>query len=133
MIQKQRIVILSAELSENSDKRNTMSTENLELCLQECNFRYKNATGIYKGRKENSFVVIAQSNEDIEVLKDFAFKNFNQESILETDIKGNAYLTYQNGKCELLGRLEQINRDIASSFDSYTILDGKYYATIKKG
>lgn len=132
MLQRQRVVILSAELSENSDKRNVMCSENLELCLQDCNFKYKNATGVYKGHKENSFVVIVNNNEDIETLKDFAFKNFNQESILETDIKGNAYLTYQDNTSKLLGRLEQTSKDIATNMDNYTIMDGKYYSTFKR-
>lgn len=132
MIKKQRVVILSAELSENSDKRNLMSTENLELCLQECNFKYKNAIGVYKGHKENSFVVLVDNNEDIETLKDFAFKNFYQESILETDIKGNAYLTYQDNTSKLLGRLEQTSKDVATNMDNYTIMNGKYYSTFKR-
>lgn len=132
MIKKQRVVILSAELSENSDKRNLMSTENLELCLQECNFKYKNAIGVYKGHKKNSFVVLVDNNEDIETLKDFAFKNFGQESILETDIKGNAYLTYQDNTSKLLGRLEQTSKDVATNMDNYTIMNGKYYSTFKR-
>lgn len=132
MLNKQRVVILSAELSENSSKRNVMCNENLELCLQECNFKYKNAIGVYKGHKENSFVVIVNNNEDIETLKDFAFKNFDQESILETDIKGNAYLTYQDNTSKIVGRLEQTSKDVAISKNGYTLMDGKYYTTFKR-
>jgi hypothetical protein len=128
----QQIVILSAELETNTFEKNRQLTENLAACLDDCNFNWKKATGVYKGCEETCFVVIVNNQQEIDTLKDFAFKNFGQESILHQDSNQEAYLKYSTGKTEQLGRLEQINPKYIEHYDSYTILNGKIYITVPR-
>lgn len=124
-------VILSAEQASNRVEKNRQLTENLRNCLIDCNFNFKEAQGVYKNDFEDSFVVIVKNQADIDTLKDFAFKNFNQESILHVDSNQEAYLVYPD-KEERLGILEQVSKEVAESRDSYTVLHGKYYVTNRR-
>ena len=129
---RQQVVILSAELANKRFESNRQRTLNLKACLDDCNMRYKPAKGVYKGQAEDSFVVVLRDNAELETLKDFAFKCFNQESILYQDANGEAYLIYQDGKTEQLGRLEQVSEELARKNDSYTEMDGRFYITVSR-
>lgn len=125
----QQVVILSAEKAGDSVENKDLSTRTLRHCLEDCFFKYKEATGLYKGQAENAFVVIIDNQFDLQTLKDFAFKNFGQESILHQDANQEAYLLYADGTSERLGRLEQVTKEEALKQDSYTILNDNYYIT----
>ena len=127
-----QVVILSAETGNATFEGNRQRTENLEACLNDLNLTFKRGTGVHKGTQETSFVVIVNNETDIEVLRDFAFKSFAQDSILHVDSNQEAVLIFNDGTREQLGRLEQVNREIATSRDSYTILDDKYFVTNKR-
>jgi hypothetical protein len=127
-----QVVILSAETGNATFEGNRQRTENLESCLADLNLSFKRGTGVYKGVQEVSFVVIVNNETDIQVLRDFAFKSFGQESILHVDSNQEAVLIFNDGTREQLGRLEQVNREIATSRDAYTILDDKYFVTNKR-
>ena len=125
----QNVVILSAELNTVTNESNRQRTLNLEACLQECGFSFNKAKGYYKGDLEDSFVVLPKNQDEIEALKDFAFKNFKQESILLQDSNGRAILVYSDGKNEDIGRLRQVNPKLVDTLDSYTVLNGVLYTT----
>lgn len=125
----EQVIILSAELTTNTTKENERVTNLLEDCIKDIKLGYSKAQGFYKGVSENSFVVIVKDNDEIETLKDFAFKTFNQESILHQDANGVAYLVYKSDIAEILGRLRRTTRDDATKQDNYTILKGEYYVT----
>lgn len=127
-----QVVILSAELSDQRFEQNRQRTENLAACLDDCNMRYRRAEEYYKGHGESSFVVVLRDNVELETLKDFAFKSFNQESILHQDSNGEAYLLYQDGRTEQLGRLEQVSKEEATKQDSFTVMGDLYYVTKKR-
>lgn len=128
-----QVVILSAETGNATFEGNRQRTENLEACLNDLNLTFKRGTGVYKGTQETSFVVIVNNETDIQVLKDFAFKSFAQDSILHVDSNQEAVLIYNDGTREQLGRLEQVSREVAIGRDSYTILDNdKFYVTNKR-
>lgn len=128
----QQIIILSANQNDGNNEKNRQLHENLKACLTDCGFRYKEATGVYKGQEEDSFVVLVNNETDIQTVKDFAFKSFNQESVLYQDVNQEAYLLYQNGTTKQLGRLEQVNSKLVETLDSYTVMDGRVYATVKR-
>ena len=71
----------------------------------------------------------SKNQDEIEALKDFAFKNFKQESILLQDSNGRAILVYNDGKNEDIGRLRQVNPKLVDTLDSYTVLNGVLYTT----
>lgn len=124
-----QVVILSAELSTKRFESNRQRTETLEGMLNDCNFRFKKALGCYKGSSEDSFVVVLRDAQELETLKDFAFTNFEQESILYQDANQEAYLVFANGKTEQLGRLEQVDKKEATSQEAFTVMGGNYYVT----
>ena len=132
-INSNQIIILSAELKENRYEKNRQFTENLANCLDDCNFNYKRGEGRYKNNDESIFIVKVSKELEIETLKDFAFKSFNQESILHIDSNNESYLYYGNGNTEQLGRLEQVSKSEALHYDNYTILNNKYYVSRKRG
>lgn len=125
MEQLQEFIILSAELDTMSPRNNYQRTELLDSMLQELKFPYKQIQGCYKGSTEQSFMVIVKNEIEYEVVKDFAFKSFNQESILFRDYKGEASLLYQNGKTEVLGKFKQV--DDVSNLDAYSVVNGEYW------
>lgn len=128
----EQVVILSAERSELSFESNRQRSINLASCIEELGLRFREATGVYKGVEETSFVVIVRDNTEVDVLKDFAFKNFGQESILHQDSNQEAHLIYNDGKVERLGRLEQVSEEEALKQDSFTIMGNKFYTTVPR-
>lgn len=127
-----QVIILSADQNDNRHERNRQLHENLKACLDDCNFNYQEALGVYKGKEESSLVVITNNETDIQTLKDFAFKSFNQESVLYQDSNQEAYLLYHDGTTEQLGRLQEISIDDSLKLDAYTVMNGRYYATVKR-
>jgi hypothetical protein len=126
----QRIVILSAELSDKTFESNKQRTENLAACLDDCNMRFTRGTGCCKGSEETCFIVFPKDNHEVDTIKDFAFKSFNQESILEQDANGYAWLEYGNGKVENIGKLRQVTSYLElRELDSYAVVNGKVYTT----
>lgn len=126
----QQVVILSAELSGNKD--NDRRTTLLNDMITELRLPFKRANGTYKGQSENSFVVIVNNQSDIDTLANFAFKSFNQESILHQDANQEARLIFSDGSTQQLGRLQQVPKELALSLDSYTEMENKYYAVMSR-
>ena len=127
-----QVIILSAELAGLSKEENARRTNTLEHCLQDCNLTFNRASGVYKGKEEVSFVVVPNNEDEIQGVKEFAFLNFNQESVLVQDSNQEAYLEFGDGTVERLGRLSEVPQAIAQAEDAYTILNGKYYITIPR-
>jgi hypothetical protein len=68
-------------------------TKTLRLALTIADSLAKSAgIGVYKGQEEDSLVVLVNNETDIQTVKDFAFKSFNQESVLYQDANQEAYL-----------------------------------------
>ena len=124
-----QVVILSAELSTNTFEGNRQRTTTLEAMLQDIKLPFSKALGVYEGSEESSFVVVVKDELDIEVLRDFAFKNFGQESILIQDANQEAYLLYQDGTTQQLGRLVQVSKEVAQNNGNYTLVNDQYYTT----
>ena len=128
----QQVVILSAELDGLSPVENSHRTRILRHCIEDCRLSFSEAQGVYKGGSETSFVVLVDSDDEIQALKDLAFKNFGQESVLYQDANQETYLIFADNSTERLGRLQQTSKEVATSLDNYTILNGSYYATFKR-
>lgn len=126
------VVILSAESTKISDDANNQRTTILESLLLDLNLAFNRALGVYNGNSEASFVVLVNSEEEIEALKGFAFKNFDQESILLQDANQEASLLFANGTSERLGRLTQVSEEIAKTHNNFTLMNGQYYITQKR-
>jgi hypothetical protein len=125
----QNVIILSAELSTSTNESNRQRTLNLKGCLEDLNISHGNALGVYKGSKEVSFVCLPKNLEEIEALKDFAFKNFKQESILMQDTNGTCHLIYEDDSSESIGKFRVVIPKLTDVLDSYTVLSGVVYTT----
>lgn len=125
MKQLQEFIILSAELDTTTVRSNFYRTELLEFMLQELKLPYKQIQGCYKGSTEQSFMVIVKDEAEYEVIRDFAFKSFNQESILFRDLYGSASLVFQDGTKEQLGKFKQV--DNVDNLEAYSVVDGTYW------
>lgn len=126
-----QVVILSATKDNDSIENTNFRTKTLKNVLTDINLAFAEATGVYKGKTETSFVVVVNSQDDIENLKSLAFNSFQQESILVQDSNQEAFLVFNNNKTLNLGRLEAVTPDQAKKLDSYTILNDTYYAIPK--
>ena len=125
----QNVIILSAELSTSTNESNRQRTLNLKGCLEDLNISHGNALGVYKGSSEVSFVCLPKNLEEIEALKDFAFKNFKQESILMQDTNGTCHLIYEDDSSENIGKFRVVSPKLTDVLDSYTVLSGVVYTT----
>lgn len=126
-----QVVILSATKNGDSIENTNFRTKTLRGVLGDIRLPFSEATGVYKGQTETSFVVVVNDNFDIDTLKSLAFKNFDQESILVQDANQEAYLIFSDGSRLELGRLEQVSEEQAKKLDNYTILNGEFYAVPK--
>lgn len=123
--------ILSAELSTLSESENRQRTETLKHMLDDLNLEYIPAQGCYKGTTEQSFVVSTPDVITFNVVANFAFNNFAQESVLYVDGDKSAHLMYgTNFKNELLGTFNQVNPKLIESLDAYTIIDNTVYSIV---
>jgi hypothetical protein len=125
----QQIIILSANQNDGRHERNRQLNENLKACLDDCHFKYKEATGVYKGQEETSLVVLVNNETEIQTVKDFAFKGFNQESIFYQDSNGLGHLIFNDGKSKRVGRLREVSPKRIEQLNNYTVLNNKVYTT----
>lgn len=126
---RQQFVIMSAELKENTSHDNEIRTMLLETMLKSCEFKYNKTQGNFYNNAENSFFINVNTSDDVLTLQDFAFKNFDQASILYSDSNGQAYLEHLNGNCERLGTLKEYPVSKIKYLDNYTIINNKAYST----
>jgi len=129
MINKQRVIILSAELNTNNKDINLFNSDNLELSLIDNQINFKKGIGCYKGNSEDVFVCTPNNKHEVDVIKGFAFQSFGQESILEQDVNGLCHLEYSDGTSKSVGMLKVVNPKLIEQLDNYTILDGKVWTT----
>ena len=127
-----QVVIVSAERHNLTDVVNEQRTESFKGLLTDANIGFNSAIGVYSQKRENSLVVVVNNQAEYQAVTDFAFLNFDQESILHQDSNQEARLVFANGATEGLGRLESVTPEVAVKRDSYTILNGGYYTTNKR-
>lgn len=127
-----QVVILSAEKSNLDRINNGKRTMLLEQMILDIGLNFEPALGVYKGSEERSFVVVINNNTDLETLKSFAFKNFEQESILYQDSNQEAYLITNGGDVIQLGKLTNVPREVATRQDGYTLMNGQYYTALPR-
>ena len=128
MNQFKQVIILSAERINNTKEENNTRTNNLEQNLLDCSIKFNKAKGCYKGTTEKAFVCLPKNDIEIEVLKDFAFKSFNQESVMHQDSNGMCYLVTPKSETKI-GKLREVNPKFIEKLDSYFILNKKLYST----
>ena len=126
-IDYKRVIILSAETTDETYRENRMRTHNLMRSLEDLNIAYDIALGSYNDRIETSLVVVPSSKTEELLVKDFAFKNFGQESVLVQDNRGDCVLEYNDGTIETLGRLKVTPKSIAQKQQNYTLFKDVYY------
>jgi len=127
----QNVIILSAESNDKTFEGNRQRTLNLKGCLEDLNISHNEALGVRKESQEVSFVCLPKNSAEIEVLKDFAFENFNQESVLYQDVNGLCHLEYEDGTSESIGRFRTANAKEIELLENYTVLNGVVYTTGK--
>lgn len=126
--QFKEVIILSAELSKQHDLEKRHNTYFLENSLKSKKIVYNKSTGVYKNLGEQSFVTLPKNDREIAYIKSVAFSDFNQESILYQDKRGDAYLIYSDGTKESIGKLRKVNSSLG--LENYTIMNNEIYATI---
>lgn len=125
----QQVIILSAELTTETTGENNRRTNNLRASLNDVGITFNEATGHYKNTQEASFVCLPKNAAEIETLKDFAFKNFKQESILFQDSNGQAYLIFEDKTEQNIGKLKQVNPKFIEQLENYTVMNNRVYTT----
>lgn len=128
----QQVIILSAEHTSQTPEGNAIRTQTLSDCIEDIGLPFKQTLGVYNGVSEQTFVVLIRNQLDIDVLKDFAFKNFDQESVLYQDANREAYLFFRDGTISNLGHLNAVPKEAAIKSGSYTIMNDLYYTTTKR-
>ena len=122
---------------------NNESAEQDMAVLNEHGFRFKHVDGVYKGEKENSYIIPLSHDEDLanfnlSVLRSLAL-TYNQECILRVHSDGSAYLI-NTDKCSVskyghesyIGQWREVSRHHAEALDGYTYDPemGRYFAAL---
>jgi len=129
MIEYEQVIILNAELKDNTKEQNNTRTELLERMLVDANIKHNKAIGNYKDTIEKTFVCLPKDLAEIETLKGYAFDTFNQESVLHQDVKGHAWLVDSKGNELHVGKLRQVPNKYIDTLSNYVIMNNKVYTT----
>lgn len=122
---------------------NNDSAEQDMAVLKEYDIPFKRVDGVYKGEKENAYVVPLPYDEDgaeflLAALRSLAM-GYNQECILRVHPDGSAYLV-NTDKCSVsrygresyIGQWQEVSRHHAETLDGYTFdpESGRYFAAL---
>jgi hypothetical protein len=115
-----------ARLDYISNKRRTVAAL---YTIESLGISYAIGTGCYEGNRE---ICVILNNSDIDIARNLAGL-FHQDSILVTDITGNASLWYGRHNFRInpvkLGKMKKISKAKLKDKSSFTIVNGKCYAT----
>ena len=125
-----QVVILSAHNNLDTAAENAARTELLDQYLLGAKLSFKRTMGAFQGTKQESFVVIVNDNEDIEIVKNCAFINFNQNAVLHQDANRQAHLLSSDGTIKTLGKLDVVPESVAVATGSYTIMNDQFYSVV---
>ena len=113
-------VIVSAELSHLSAEENDQRSEALEAMLEAKHLSYKPVLGCYKGKRENSFLVLAAGRYVFSEVMSLA-RAYGQESILYVDSDRAATLYFLDDRAPVgLGLYREVSEQAALQQDAYT-------------
>ena len=107
---------------------NAINTEVMLGHMQARGIKFDLVQGVYKGVKEQSFIV--DSKQFDAKLKRFVFSLFKQESALYIDSDGNATLQYSisnGGNAVKLGEFTPVGEIEAKQNEAYTKIGSVYY------
>lgn len=129
MLERNSFVILSAELNSCTPESNDRCTRAMAYWLRDNGYCYKQVTGVYKGTKENSFVIPVECREDVNALRQIAHDTFLQESILlVSGLTKEAVLLFAYASPLPLGKWQQVAD--SNGLDGYTVDNYNVYACI---
>jgi len=129
MINRQRLVIGSAAKSELLPVENFKRSNTLEDLLKWKNLKYKRTKGVFNGKEEISFIVLFNTNEELDDLTRLFLARFDQDCIIEQTVSGECYMLPRSGKVTSLGKLKSYAANKANEFDNYTIMGSEIYVT----
>lgn len=147
MNRQNHVVIISAELTNQSHFDNQARTERLRGLLSKLHFSHGDFSGyssirrFQNGKLEDAFVVALKDGaQEVELLKlKQIADDFNQEAIVHSDSNRHTQLLFADG-VESLGQLVSATREEAEDFGNYFTRDTKskgsvanvYHYIIKK-
>lgn len=123
-----KIVILTAELDNQSETNNDVRTDKLRRDLSKSHFTdglysgFEKVHGCFKGVKNNSYLVSLTTNGweyELKRLKELA-EYFGQEAILFSDEDRNTKLHFKDG-VENIGKLMAVSQSEAIEKGDYTL------------
>lgn len=94
-----QFIILSAEQSGLDKDQNNAETTKLEYIISSMELDYEKVHGKYDGTEEESYIIYEPEYVYIQVLRNIAFYDFQQECVLINDDEG-LYLEYSSGRVE---------------------------------
>jgi len=120
-------VILSAELSTETDESNAARTMQLREALS--GFEFERADGCYKGTREASYIVRCPDERTYGALL-LLGRAYSQESVLHVDHGGAAALVFlQDGARLPIGTFQQVSATEARALDAFTeTASGEFFA-----
>lgn len=125
-----QVVILSAEKTGKTQAENLTRTENLIGILNDIDLPFKQTIGAFNHVTQQSFVVIINDEQDVDFLKNIAFKTLDQTAIVLQDANRQAHLITNTGESTNIGKLDVVTKEVALNLGNYTIMNDQYYSTI---
>ena len=125
-----QVVILSAEKTDKTQAENLIRTENLIGILNDIDLPFKQTLGAFNGVTEQTFVVVINDEQDVDFLKNIAFKTLDQKAILLQDANRQAHLITNTGESTNIGKLDVVTKEVALNLGNYTIMNDQYYSVI---
>ena len=122
--------IISAEKSNLTHVRNEKRTDQLRQQLSSAGLQFTSVNGVYKGSFEVSLLVHPNGDpaDTVRNIIKEAARNFEQESVLEINKTGHAWLLFpRDNSQEFLGRMTVSKQVDPSKVSGYTALPNGGY------
>lgn len=125
-MRKQTMIIFSSQRTDKTPRENKLAFDRATAYLSSLGVPYKVGTGVYKSEIEPCFIVPTNMGT-IELVKQYALEQLDQECVLVQHGDGLSRLEYSNDRSEVIGRLKMVDREEAFNSVAYTTLGNNFY------
>lgn len=131
VFQNTSTIIYSVDRGNRSELHNALNRKNAVAYMKKHGMSYTVAIGGYVeddngAVTEISYIVHNPTAKQAALLKEFAFKMHNQDSILHINSSNHTTLIFKDGSRKVAGRMRVVTEE--SKGDYYTKIGGTYYA-----
>ena len=123
-------IIMSTDRPNKSQLELHKARKEFEYYLDRAGYVYEVCEGVWKGDREQSYMVDLPSGYGYTTLKNIAFDRYNQDAVLRVTAYGGARLSNNDGTRVGLGAFKQVDSIPADQCYTQSFKTGNIYVTL---